>query len=197
MGLGYNITAADPTTLSANLAPDPPGLQFSPGTASFWPVCALPDAGAACSRCRRAGRSGRHEADVRHRRPPARSFGVLGAIAPHVSVLIIARAGLGSPSPSLLGLSLAIINAVFPPAGRLPSRHTWAQGTLWRCSNRPSEGGWRATMVGGPASGHLVLAVLTLVITLKYVPETVRDKRKLDIPGILLIAAAPSRSSMG
>ena len=35
MGLGYSITAADPTTVSANLAEIRRGLQFSPATASF------------------------------------------------------------------------------------------------------------------------------------------------------------------
>jgi MFS family permease len=45
--------------------------------------------------------------------------------------------------------------------------------------------GWRACLLVTPA-----LAVLTLVITMKYVPETLRDKRKLDVPGILLIAVA-------
>ena len=35
MGLGYSITAADPTTLSANLAEVRRGLHFSPSTASF------------------------------------------------------------------------------------------------------------------------------------------------------------------
>ncbi len=35
MGLGYSITAADPTTLSANLAEVRHGLEFTPATASF------------------------------------------------------------------------------------------------------------------------------------------------------------------
>ncbi|MCE9515438.1 MAG: MFS transporter, partial [Mycobacterium sp.] len=35
MGLGYSITAADPTTLSANLAEVRRGLEFTPATASF------------------------------------------------------------------------------------------------------------------------------------------------------------------
>ena len=35
MGLGYSITAADPTILSANLAEVRRGLDFTPATASF------------------------------------------------------------------------------------------------------------------------------------------------------------------
>ena len=35
-----------------------------------------------------------------------------------------------------------------------------------------------------------VLAVITLLITWRFVPETVKDQRKLDIPGILIVAAA-------
>ena len=119
-------------------------------------------------------------------------FGVLGALAPHVSVLIVARAGLGVAFAFLLGLSLAIVNAVFPPgrragaiAGYLGAGHALAvfQPALggWLAGHF----GWRACLLVTPA-----LAVLTLVITLRYVPETARDQRKLDIPGILLVAAA-------
>lgn len=35
MGLGYSITAGDPTILSANISEVRRGLQFSPSTASF------------------------------------------------------------------------------------------------------------------------------------------------------------------
>ena len=40
MGLGYSITAADPTTLSANLAEVRRGLEFTPPRPASLPACA-------------------------------------------------------------------------------------------------------------------------------------------------------------
>ena len=192
MGLGYSITAADPTTLSANLAQIQQGLRFSPGTASFLAsLCTLTLAAAVLGAGALGDLAGMKRMFVIGVYGSI-AFGVLGAIAPHVSVLIIARAGLGVAFAFLLGLSLAIINAVFPPAGRaaaiaayLGAGHALAVFQPAIGGGLASHYGWRTCFLVTP-----VLAVLTLVITLKYVPETVRDKRKLDIPGILLIAAA-------
>lgn len=46
------------------------------------------------------------------------TFGLLAAAAPNAAMLMIARAGVGMAFAFLLGLSLAIINAVFRPAER-------------------------------------------------------------------------------
>ena len=51
----------------------------------------------------------------------------------------------------------------------------------WLASNF----GWRSCLLVTP-----VLAVITLLITWRFVHETVKDQRKLDIPGILIVAAA-------
>ncbi|MGI9123659.1 MAG: MFS transporter, partial [Mycobacterium sp.] len=118
MGLGYSITAADPTTMSANLAEIRKGLQFTPSTASFLAsLCTLTLAAAVLGAGALGDLAGMKRMFVLGVYGSI-AFGVLGAIAPHVSVLIIARAGLGVAFAFVLGLSLAIVNAVFPPGGR-------------------------------------------------------------------------------
>ena len=192
MGLGYSITAADPTTLSANLAEIRKGLQFSPGTASFLAsLCTLTLAAAVLGAGALGDLAGMKRMFVIGVYGSI-VFGVLGAVAPHVSVLIVARAGLGIAFAFVLGLSLAIINAVFPPAGRAAAIAAYLGAGHALAVFQPALGGWLAGHYGWRTCFLITpaLAVLTLVITLRYVPETVRDKRKLDVPGILLIAAA-------
>jgi MFS family permease len=192
MGLGYSITAADPTTLSANLAEIRKGLQFSPGTASFLAsLCTLTLAAAVLGAGALGDLAGMKRMFVIGIYGSI-VFGVLGAAAPHIGVLLVARAGLGVAFAFLLGLSLAIINAVFPPAGRAGAIAAYLGAGHALAVFQPAIGGWLASHYGWRTCFLVtpVLAVLTLAITLKYVPETVRDKRRLDIPGILLIAAA-------
>lgn len=192
MGLGYSITAADPTTLSANLAEVRRGLQFSPGTASFLAsLCTLTLAAAVLG----AGALG----DLHGMRRMfvlgilgSIAFGVLGAAAPHVGVLVIARAGLGVAFAFVLGLSLAIINAVFPPGRRVGAIAAYLGAGHALAVFQPAVGGWLAGHYGWRTCLLVtpVLAALALVITLRYVPETPRDERRLDIGGIMLVAAA-------
>jgi MFS family permease len=192
MGLGYSITAADPTTLSANLAEIRKGLQFSPGTASFLAsLCTLTLAAAVLGAGALGDLAGMKRMFVIGIYGSI-VFGLLGAVAPHTGVLIIARAGLGVAFAFVLGLSLAIVNAVFPPAGRAAAIAAYLGAGHALAVFQPAIGGWLASHYGWRTCLLVtpVLAGLTLLITLRFVPETVRDKRKLDIPGILLIAAA-------
>lgn len=192
MGLGYSITAADPTTLSANLAEVRRGLEFTPATASFLAtLCTLTLAAAVLA----AGALG----DLHGMKRMfvlgvygSIAFGALGALAPHVGVLIVARAGLGVAFAFLLGLSLAIVNAVFPPGRRGAAIAAYLGAGHALAVFQPALGGWLASHFGWRACLLVTpaLAVLTLVITVRYVPETGRDQRKLDVPGILLVAAA-------
>jgi MFS family permease len=192
MGLGYSITAADPTTLSANLVEVRRGLQFSPSTASFLAsLCTLTLAAAVLG----AGALG----DLHGMKKMyvigiygSIFFGVLGALAPHAAVLIVARAGLGVAFAFVLGLSLAIVNAVFPPGRRASAIAAYLGAGHALAVFQPALGGWLAGNFGWRACLLVtpVLAVITLVITVRYVPETAKDQRKLDIPGILLIAVA-------
>jgi len=192
MGLGYSITAADPTTLSANLAEVRRGLEFTPSTASFLAsLCTLTLAAAVLGAGALGDLAGMKRMFVIGIYGSI-VFGVLGAVAPHVSVLIIARAGLGVAFAFVLGLSLAIINAVFPPGRRATAIAAYLGAGHALAVFQPALGGWLAGHFGWRACLLVtpVLAAITLVVTLRYVPETVRNPRKLDIPGILLVAAS-------
>ena len=192
MGLGYSIAAADPTTFSANLSEVRKGLEFTPSTASFLAcLCTLTLAAAVIG----AGALG----DLHGMKKMFIAgicgsivFGLIGAAAPHVSVLIIARAGLGVAFAFVLGLSLAIINAVFPPGRRAAAIAAYLGAGHALAVFQPALGGWLASNFGWRSCLLVtpVLAVITLLITWRFVPETVKDQRKLDIPGILIVAAA-------
>lgn len=192
MGLAYSIAAADPTTFSANLSEVRKGLEFTPSTASFLAcLCTLTLAAAVLG----AGALG----DLHGMKKMFTAgicgsivFGLIGAAAPHVSVLIIARAGLGVAFAFVLGLSLAIINAVFPPGRRAAAIAAYLGAGHALAVFQPALGGWLASNFGWRSCLLVtpVLAVITLVITWRFVPETVKDQRKLDIPGILIVAAA-------
>ncbi len=192
MGLAYSIAAADPTTFSANLSEVRKGLEFTPSTASFLAcLCTLTLAAAVLG----AGALG----DLHGMKKMFTAgicgsivFGLIGAAAPHVSVLIIARAGLGVAFAFVLGLSLAITNAVFPPGRRAAAIAAYLGAGHALAVFQPALGGWLASNFGWRSCLLVtpVLAVITLVITWRFVPETVKDQRKLDIPGILIVAAA-------
>lgn len=192
MGLGYSIAAADPTTFSANLSEVRKGLEFTPSTASFLAcLCTLTLAAAVLG----AGALG----DLHGMKKMFTAgicgsivFGLIGAAAPHVSVLIIARAGLGVAFAFVLGLSLAITNAVFPPGRRAAAIAAYLGAGHALAVFQPALGGWLASNFGWRSCLLVtpVLAVITLLITWRFVPETVKDQRKLDIPGILIVAAA-------
>src|SRR4051812_10791324 len=118
MGFGYAISIGDPTTLSANLQVVWSGLQITGSTATFVASLAtltmaatVLSAGAlgdlyGMRRMYLVGLSG------------AIVFSALAAAAPIPAVLIVARAGAGVALAFLVGLSLAITNAVFPPGRR-------------------------------------------------------------------------------
>lgn len=191
MGLGYSITAADPTTLSANLAEIRRGLQFSPATASFLAsLCTLTLAAAVLGAGALGDLAGMKRMFVAGILGSI-VFGVLGAVAPNVGVLIAARAGLGIAFAFVLGLSLAIVNAVFPPGRRAAAIAAYLGAGHALAVFQPALGGWLASNYGWRTCFLVtpVLAVVALLITVRFVPETARDQRKLDIPGILLIGA--------
>ncbi|CAN5505380.1 MFS transporter [soil metagenome] len=192
MGLGYSITAGDPTILSANLAEVRRGLQFTPSTASFLACLATLTLAAAVLGAGALGDLygmkrmfviGTYGSIV---------FGLLAAVAPNVAVLTVARAGIGIAFAFVLGLSLAIINASFPPARRAAAIAMYLGAGHALSVFQPAIGSWLAVHFGWRTCFLVtpVLAAVTLVLTLRYVPETLRTQRKLDVPGVLLIASA-------
>src|SRR5262249_36906765 len=119
-------------------------------------------------------------------------FGLLAAATPNGAALMVARAGIGVAFAFLVGLSLAIVNDVFAPEQRkhaialflaagwaitapLPAIGTWLAQQI----------GWRTCFLVAPA-----VAVVSLVITVRYAPETPRATRRLDLAGLALGAIA-------
>ena len=192
MGLGYSITAADPTILSANISEVRAGLDMSSGTASFVASLATLTLAAAVLGAgalgdlygmRRMFSVGLFGAVV---------FGVLAAAAPNSAVLIGARAGAGVAFAFLLGLSLALINAVFPPERRAGAIALYLGAGFALTTPMPALGsllaehvGWRIGFLVAP-----VAALIALAIVLRFVPETPRTPRRLDVAGLVLVAAA-------
>lgn len=192
MGLGSAVVLGDLRILSANISLVRSGLQFSPGTTIF--VSSLATLTLAASvlgagvlgdkyGMKRLFVAGAWGAVV---------FGLIGAAAPNVVVLMIARACIGVAFALLSGLSLAIMNAVFPPerraaaiAGYLAAVYAFGVAPATVGSLLAEHIGWRSGLLVTP-----LLAILVVLITLRYVPETENEQRKTDIPGLLLVAAA-------
>jgi MFS transporter, DHA2 family, methylenomycin A resistance protein len=192
MGFGYAISIGDPTILSANLQVVASGLQISGSTATFVAslatltmAAAVLSAGAlgdlyGMRRMYLVGLSG------------AIAFSVLAAAAPIPAVLMVARAGVGVALAFLIGLSLAITNAVFPPSRRAAAIAAYFGVGYAVATPLPALGGALAHAIGWRACFLVVplIAVLGLAITWRYVPETMRADRRLDLPGLALFAVA-------
>ncbi len=194
MGLGYSISMTDPTILSANISEVRAGLDLTSSTASF--VASLATLALAAA-VLGAGALG----DLYGKRRlfviglfGTVAFNVLAAAAPNGAILIVARAGVGVGVgfALLLGLSLAIVNDTFPPERRAAAISLYLGASFAFSAPQPAIGsllaehlGWRAGFLVAPA-----VAVITLLITLRYVPETARAPRKLDLAGVGLVAIA-------
>lgn len=192
MGLGYSITAADPTILSTNISEVRSGLEMSPSTASFVASLATLTLAAAVLGAGALGDLYGMKRMFTFGLVGAVGFGLLAAATPNGVVLIVARAGTGVAFAFLLGLSLAIINAVFPPQRRAAAIALYLGAGFAMTTPMPAIGsllaehlGWRTGFLVAP-----VAALIALVIHLRYVPETERSPRRLDVPGLILVAAA-------
>ena len=192
MGIGYGIAIGDPTTLSANLQVVAAGLHITGSTSTFVASLAtltmaatVLSAGAlgdlyGMRRMYLLGMSG------------VIVFSALAAAAPVAAVLMIARAGVGVAFAFLIGLSLALTNAVFPPRRRAAAIAAYFGAGYAIATPMPAISGalghaigWRACFLVVP-----LIAVLGLVITWRFVPETLRATRRLDLPGLFLFAIA-------
>ena len=192
MGLGNGLVVGDMFILDLNLATVQTGLHCSASTCVF--IACLADLTLAATvlgagvlgdkyGAKRMFIAGACGAGV---------FGLLAAAAPNAAVMIVARACIGMAFAFLCSLSLAIINAVFPAHQRakaiaqyLAVIYVFGVAPPAIASLLVKNAGWR--------SGFLitaVLAILVVAITLRYVPETQRTDSKVDVPGLLLVAAA-------
>ncbi|RDH77058.1 MFS transporter [Mycolicibacterium moriokaense] len=192
MGLGYAISIGDPTALSANLQVVSSGLHVSGSTSTFIASLAtLTMAAAVLS----AGALG----DLYGMRrlylvglAGAIAFSALAAAAPVAAVLIIARAGVGVTLAFLIGLSLAITNAVFPPGRRAAAIAAYFGVGYAVATPMPAISGMLAHAIGWRACFFVVpvIGAIGLAITWRYVPETTRGTHRLDVLGMALFAVA-------
>ncbi|HKV18002.1 MAG TPA: MFS transporter [Mycobacterium sp.] len=192
MGLGYAISIGDPTVLSANLQVVTAGLHITGTTATFVAsIATLTMAAAVLS----AGALG----DLYGMRRMyliglggAIVFSALAAAAPVPAVLMIARAGVGITLAFLIGLSLALTNAVFPPGRRAAAIAAYFGVGYAVATPLPALGGVLAHAIGWRACFFVVpvIAAIGLAITWRFVPETLPAARRLDLPGLALFAVA-------
>ena len=191
-GLGDVASAVDPTILSTNMASVRIGMDLSISAASFVTGLATLTLAASVLGAGTLGDLYGKKRMYAYGLLGSIIFGLLAAAAPNSAVLIVARAGIGIAFAFLVGLSLAIVNEVFAPERRknaialfltvafaiaapLPAFGAWLAGHL----------GWRTCFLLAPA-----ISALSLIITVKYVPETPRSHRKLDLLGLTLVAVA-------
>ena len=188
MGLGYAISIGDPTILSANLQVVSAGLQITGSTATFVASLAtLTMAAAVLSAGTLGDRYGMRRMYLIGL-TGAVVFSALAAAAPLPAVLMVARGGVGVSLAFLIGLSLALTNAVFPPGRRAAAIAAYFGVGYAVATPLPALGGMLAHAIGWRACFFVVpvIAAIGLLITWRFVPETTPAARRLDLPGLAL-----------
>jgi EmrB/QacA subfamily drug resistance transporter len=118
---------------------------------------------------------------------------MLCGVAPNLPVLVLARAAQGIGGALLVPGSLAIITAHFDEKTRGQAIGTWSSFTTITSALGPVLGGW-LVQIGGWRwifFINLPIAVLTLAITVRYVPESreAHDEGRFDWLGAGLCTA--------
>lgn len=105
-------------------------------------------------------------------------------------LLIAARAVQGMGAALMMPGSLAIVSASFPRDRQGHGIGLWSSFTGMSTALAPALGGWLINTLSWHAAFliNLPLAVISLVITLRYVPESRRERQqRLDVTGMLLV----------
>ena len=115
------------------------------------------------------------------------------ALAPSMSLLIVARLVQGLGGALLVPGSLALVGSHFAEQERGRAIGTWAGASALTTAAGPVLGGWLVDQWGWPSVFLLVvpLAALTIVVCWRRVPVSpVRSRERLDYAGALLLAAS-------
>jgi EmrB/QacA subfamily drug resistance transporter len=115
------------------------------------------------------------------------------AMAPSMSLLIVARLVQGLGGALLVPGSLALVGSHFPEEERGRAIGTWAGASALTTAAGPVLGGWLVDQWSWPSVFLLVvpLAALTIVVCRWRVPVSpVRSREHLDYAGALLLAAS-------
>jgi len=115
---------------------------------------------------------------------------VLCALAPTIEVLIAARGLQGIGAALLTPGSLAIISASFVPEDRGPAIGIWSGLAGVTTAIGPLVGGWLVDMIGWRSIFwiNVPLAAVVVLLSIKHVPETTGEQKKLDLGGTALTA---------
>lgn len=191
-GLGYAVSAADPTILSTNIDAVRIGLRLPSDTASFVASLATLTLAATVLGAGALGDLYGKKRMYIYGLLGTILFGLLATAAPNGVVLMAARAGTGVAFAFLVGLSLAIVNDVFAPERRKSAIALFLAAGFAITAPLPAIGTWLAQQIGWRACFLVApaVAVIGLVITIRYVPETPRSTRRLDLAGLILVAVA-------
>lgn len=110
---------------------------------------------------------------------------ILCAVAPSIEMLIAARALQGIGAALLTPGSLAIISSSIDPADRGRAIGLWAGLSGVAAAVGPLAGGWLVDQLGWRAIFwiNVPLVVATMVISLRYVPETKGEQGRIDLGG--------------
>lgn len=192
MGLGSAVAVGDLRILAANISLVRNGLGFSHGTTIFVSSLATLTLAATVLGAGVLGDKYGMKRMFVAGACAAVVFGFIGAAAPNVVVLMITRACIGVAFAFLSGLSLAIMNAVFARERRAGAI-AWYLAAVYAFGVLPAtvgsllaeQFGWRSGLLVTP-----VLAIVVVVITLRYVPETQSSHRRTDVLGLALVAVA-------
>src|SRR5215207_941488 len=116
---------------------------------------------------------------------------VLCAMSPTIEVLVVARALQGVGAALLTPGSLAIISASFVPEDRGPAIGMWSGMAGVTMAIGPLFGGWLVDMIGWRSIFWLnvPLAAAVIWLSIRHVPETTGEQKKIDYVGAALTAA--------
>lgn len=114
------------------------------------------------------------------------------ALVPSAASLIAARIVQGVGAALLIPASLALIGATYPKAERSRAIGAWAAASALTTAAGPVLGGWLTETFGWQAIFWINPPIATLVVALlwAFAPADVREPRRFDVVGAVIIALA-------
>jgi MFS family permease len=186
MGLGFALTGGDPLILSINLTAFREGLALSGSQAVFLAgLATLTLAAGILGTCTLGDILGKRRLYIIGLTATI-LLGVVSVMTPGFVFLAVARGLLGLAFALVLGLSLAIIGELFPANERARAISLFLAVAYAAAAPMALIGSllvdalsWRWGLAVAP-----LYAVIALLITFRYVPETPRSIRRLDVFGM-------------
>lgn len=112
------------------------------------------------------------------------------ALAPSVTLLIAARVVQGIAAAIVTPASLALIGAIYPREERNQAIGVWAAASALTTAGGPILGGWLTENFGWPLVFWInpPLALIAVVLLLKFAPKDRRERRPFDVIGAAILA---------